>query len=572
VLLLGVLVTLGVIILLATPGPWHRVVPAVASRPPLAPPPPPRDIAVYLKGPGVQGCAGVVWLHIDYDLAEFTAVVVPARLACYQAGAGLQPLATIVDDAGPKAATKALSKTLSVSFGSWVEIDPLSVRTALPGFITQYSRLLHPRSLPLAGVWSATQPSDLALERQVAYLRELLREGVADQVNLVGFVNYLLGSRDVSTGLTLQAASAVGGALDLADAGDLITTSLPATVARRGAYERWLPQSRALLSLRLALGVDAASPVYGATVGATTPSPTVAVLTSSLGRWTGVYRAAFTAALRSYGAQGVRVEMVRCATPDAATRALSGARRSSLGVVVALGRTADGAPTVPRTTAVLSAALAAVRAAQLPAVVSQAPGAGAPVNGVIAAQATVAGLPLSLVATAIAATSSAAGASASPGASRSPTTAAAATGAPSSAATGATTAPAATVGPLTASVVTAWARLDAATFVRAVQPEFFAPRLPAARLGVTYYRRTLTRVVVTGTAAVAERLATRLQVDGWAAQRGSTSTVAVGKTTVYYAKGDRALARALAGDLGLRTARIARAPSGSAPLAVVLPD
>ena len=37
---------------------------------------------------------------------------------------------------------------------------------------------------------------------------------------------------------------------------------------------------------------------------------------------------------------------------------------------------------------------------------------------------------------------------------------------------------------------TAWARLNAATFVRAVQPAFFAPRLAATRLGVTYYERT----------------------------------------------------------------------------------
>jgi hypothetical protein len=358
------------------------------------------------------------------------------------------------------------------------------------------------------------------------------------------------------------------------------------TVARRGAYERWLPQAHALLALRLALGVDAASPVYGATVGATTPAPSVDVLTSPLGRWAAVYRTAFAGALRSYGARGVRVEMVRCATPAAATRALSGARRSSLGVVVAVGRTADGAPTVARTTGVLDAALAAVRAAQLPAIVSQAPSAGAPVNGVIAARTALAGLPLSPVVAAIVTPSSAgaAGASPSAAASANPTTATGAatsgTSAPgASGAAGASAtpgdesspAPAAAAGPLTASVVATWARLDAATFVRAVQPEFFAPRLPAARLGVTYYRRTLTRVVIVGPAAAAERLAARLQVDGWAAQRGSGSAGTVGRTMVYYHTGDRALARALAGDLGLRGARVGRSSSGSAPLTVVLP-
>ena len=47
-LLLGVLLALGVVILLATPGPWHRVV-----GPPSAvqlEPPPPEDVAVFVLG------------------------------------------------------------------------------------------------------------------------------------------------------------------------------------------------------------------------------------------------------------------------------------------------------------------------------------------------------------------------------------------------------------------------------------------------------------------------------------------------------------------------------------------
>ena len=134
-LLLGVLVTLGVIILLATPGPWHKVVPAVASHPPLAPPPPPHDIAVFVNGPRLEGCAGVVWLHIDYTQARFTAVVVAPSLTCLLPGAGLQPLSEIVDEAGPRSGAQALGARLGVKLDSWLTVDPLAVRAAIPGFI-----------------------------------------------------------------------------------------------------------------------------------------------------------------------------------------------------------------------------------------------------------------------------------------------------------------------------------------------------------------------------------------------------------------------------------------------------
>ena len=236
-LLLGVLVTLGVIILLATPGPWHRVVPAVATHPPLAPPPPPRDIAVFVDGPRREGCAGVVWLHIAYDLPHFTAVVVPIRLACTLPGAGLQPLSEIVDQAGPRVAASALGARLGVSLRSWVTIDPSALRSALPGFVSVTNAGVHPRPVPLVGVWTVHQPPTRALERQVRYLRLVLKDGSADELNLVGFANYILGSTDVSTSLRLQAVTAIGAALNNADAGDLVITSdipLAAEVIAKG--------------------------------------------------------------------------------------------------------------------------------------------------------------------------------------------------------------------------------------------------------------------------------------------------------------------------------------------------
>ena len=402
-LLLGVLVTLGVIILLATPGPWHRVVPAVATRPPLAPPPPPRNVAVFVNGPRLQGCAGAVWLHIAYVQPRFTAVVVPARLSCNLPGAGLQPLAQIVNQAGPQAGAKALGARLGVSFGSWATIDPVALRAALPGFVNVATKVVHPRPVPLVGVWTVHQPPARALQRQVRYLRLVLRNGSAGELNLVGFVNYMLGSIDVNTSFKLQALSAIGAALNTADAGDLVTSSLPVVVHRRGRYERWLPAPGALLALRQSFAFDAASPIYGATVHVRPAGRALLVLASPLGRLAATYRAAFERELRGYGVRGVRVELKACRSPVDVARALDqGASRPSLGVVVALGESAGGVEPAAATAQVLGAALTGVQARALPAVVSEVP-ADTPINDLIKARAAAAGLPLSPVAAALAA-------------------------------------------------------------------------------------------------------------------------------------------------------------------------
>ena len=62
--------------------------------------------------------------------------------------------------------------------------------------------------MPLVGVWSLRQPPDKALQRQVRYLRLMLKDGSADELNLVGFVNYIIGSTDVNT--VAEAAGGLG--------------------------------------------------------------------------------------------------------------------------------------------------------------------------------------------------------------------------------------------------------------------------------------------------------------------------------------------------------------------------
>ncbi len=429
---------------------------------------------------------------------------------------------------------------------------------------------MHGRAVPLAGVWATNQSPTLALRRQVHYLSSVLKNGLADELNLVGFVNYILGSTDVDTALKLQAASTIGAALNTTGPGDLVTSSLPVTVDRRGRYQRWLPAADPLLALRQSFAFDATSPIYEPTVQTRPAGHTVLVLTAPLGRRAATYRTAFARALRGNGVRGVVVRLRSCSSTTAVGRALAhtGTTAAPLGVVVALGRPGDSTvSSAGRST--LAAALAGVRADALPAIVSEVPGAGAAVNHMIAAQAADAGLPLSPVTALL--TAPAAG-TVSPAPTATPSRSPAPSATP---ATGAT--PAVSVATvLSPSVVARWARLDAATFVRAVQPAFFAPHLAATRLGVSYYERTLTRVAVVGSSAAAGRLAARLDVMGYAAQPASTAGPrfpAAVQTIVYYTKPDKRQALALAGDLGLPATQIAPSTSstGLAPLTVVLP-
>ncbi|HMK91394.1 MAG TPA: hypothetical protein VK576_00195, partial [Thermoleophilia bacterium] len=123
-LLLGVLLTLGVIILFAAPGPWHRVAPGATPHPPLAPPAPPNDIALFVVQGSARRCSGVLWLHIDYTLPRFTAVVVPAGLTCVQPKAGFQPLDQIADESGAAVAASSLGGALGVKMDAWVTVEP----------------------------------------------------------------------------------------------------------------------------------------------------------------------------------------------------------------------------------------------------------------------------------------------------------------------------------------------------------------------------------------------------------------------------------------------------------------
>ena len=179
-------------------------------------------------------------------------------------GAGLQPLAEIVDQAGPRVGGSALGARLGVTFGSWVTIDPPAVRSALPGFVTVATKRRPPAAGAARRRVDGAPAADAALQRQVRYLRLVLKDGSADELNLVGFVNYILGSTDVST--SLQAAGRHGDRRGSEQRrrgrpGHRFAAGRRLTGA--AAIKRWLPSPGALLALRQSFAFDAASPLYG---------------------------------------------------------------------------------------------------------------------------------------------------------------------------------------------------------------------------------------------------------------------------------------------------------------------
>ena len=358
--------------------------PAVAKRPPLAPPPPPRDIAVFVKGPGNEGCAGVVWLHVDYRSGALhgrrragAPRLRPARRRSAAARRDRRP------GGAQGRATAPSGDRLSVTFGSWITVDPLAVRAALPGFVTMPTP-----PAPAGGAAPRCLGDGPVADPRAAAARcttcaVVLKNGLADQLNLVGFVNYILGSTRRE-----HRAQAAGrfddrrGPRHRRSRRPRRRARCRRRVDRRGRYQRWLPATDAAARpAPVASPSTRASPVYEPTVQRRPAGHTVVVLTSPLGRYAAAYRAAFARALRVVR----RARRTSCACAPARARPRSAARSPSRPTAAPLGsswrwagreRRPSRRPAGRRS----RRRSAGVRTDALPAVVSEAPGAGAAVN------------------------------------------------------------------------------------------------------------------------------------------------------------------------------------------------
>ena len=279
-LVLGILVTLGVIILVATPGPWHVVVKSAPQVRLVAPPP--SDVAVFVNGTSSPGrCTGVVWLHLRYDSPALACMVVPAELQGRLPGAGYESLARIVRDAGPAAGSRALGEALGVKMESWVYLDRDALRAAFPDVFANTGTLAsRARLRAMERAWSGRGGARGRFALQTRFLRGAIDGSSWTDLNLVAFVNYVLAAPNVDTDLRLQGASAIATVLKTAPPDQILVGAVPAVELRRGRYRRWMPARLALLALRQAFAFDASVPVFRPVVSRERLPSRVLVLTS----------------------------------------------------------------------------------------------------------------------------------------------------------------------------------------------------------------------------------------------------------------------------------------------------
>ena len=264
-LLLGVLLALGVIILLATPGPWHRVVgPAPPGQ--LAPPAP-TDVAVFALGGAGGTCTAVVWLHIDQAPAALTAVVLAPETQGFVPGAGFTPLRRIVDEVGPAAAATALGQALDVPMGAWIALDRQALRLALAPYssagegrapLLQYKRA--------QAAWEGRGEARRVWSTQYQALGSTLARLPFQRINVVSFSNYVLGWGHVQSDLNLQGAASLARTFE---------ELMPARVDVRGAAaivetcrrgEAWRVDRSAMEQLRRSLAFGLTPPAAGTSV------------------------------------------------------------------------------------------------------------------------------------------------------------------------------------------------------------------------------------------------------------------------------------------------------------------
>ena len=547
-LLLGVLLALGVIILLATPGPWHKV---VGPAPPVQlVPAAPTDVAVFALG-GVAGtCTAIVWLHVDQDRPALTAVVLAPETQGFVPGAGLTPLRRIVDEVGPGVAATALGQALDVPMDAWITLDRQALQLALaprsPAGGTRPPLLENKRA---QAAWEGRGKSRGVWTIQYQALGSTLAHLPFDRINVVSFSNYVLGWGHMQSDLNLQGVTSLATKL-----GEL----LPSQVDVRGAAaivetcrrgEAWRVDRSAFEQLRQSLAFGLTPPPAGTRVTRRPRPARVLVVLPGPSYGSDAYVEEVRRRLRrSAGGVPVAVQAVRAPRWDGLVARTTAATESwrPLAVLVAPPTGVGGAETAQAAAVALRRLGETLRAAGQPAVLS----APLPVETTATAVPATAASPTDALAVAI----RAGGQPVSPLAG------------PSDAPAGASGAPRSLDDRLTAA-----ARANVATLVRACWPGALAPRLASTRLGFSFAARRRTTVGVSaptnGAAAAAMALlrtwgyqTKSVPVTDWAPQRSGRG--------VYYRAGMRRAALSLAGDLGLPAAAVVA--DESAPTALTL--
>jgi len=264
-LLLGVLLALGVIILLATPGPWHKV---VGPAPPGQPAPPaPTNVAVFALGGADGACSAIVWLHVAQAPPALTAVVLAPETQGFVPGAGFTPLRRIVDEVGPGAAATALGEELDVPMDAWIALDRQALRLALaprsPAGEGRAPLLRYARS---QAAWEGRGKASRAWTTQYQSLGATLARLPFARINIVSFSNYVLGWGHVQSDLNLQGATSLATTLEELMPTQVDVRGAPAIVETCRRAEAWRVDRATMEQMAQSLAFGLTPPLTGTSI------------------------------------------------------------------------------------------------------------------------------------------------------------------------------------------------------------------------------------------------------------------------------------------------------------------
>ncbi len=530
-LLLGVLVSLTVVILLATPGPWQKVVGLTPAARAL----PPENIAVFVQGGTNRQCTGVVWLHADHRRVSLTATVLAPRTQGQVSGGGYVPLHRLVDDLGPQAAAQALGQILDVELDAWVVLDRDALRLAVPTMFSggqERPRLALYREA--AKAWRGQKSLASAWPSQYGTLSQALPQIAFEDLNVVAFANYVLAFGIMQNELDLQAATSVASTLRALRPARIRVRSCPVLVERCEDGTAWSLRRDAVDDLRHTLAVGLTPPQYEPVVTVQRRHARVLIIAPDGTLDRDAYEREARRLLRQSSGVDIAVRSLTAPPAALAERVESElAEWQPLAVLVAPSA-ADRTGATARATEELALLLQRLRQ---PAVVSA---------------------PLDVPSKSGAATSSGGVAEA-----------VAATGLPVSALPGGVTRGSIS----SAATARGAARANVQTLVRACWPSTLAPGLASTRAGFSYAAAGIPQVgVLADTGMTGADEVERLRLWGYQAQALSPWQPEEATPGLYYRSGFRRAALALGGDLGLRRTQIVVDDSAPTDITLVLDD
>jgi len=532
-LLLGGLLAMGVVILLATPGPWQKV---VGKEPPVhLEAPSPDDVAVFVMAGRASSCSGVVWMHVDAERHAFTAVVVAPAVSGFSPTDGFAPISAIADSAGPSSAAAALGGALGVSMDAWVALDRAATDLAVQAMVPMNDvKAARTRYRAARAAWRGRGGLRSTWSTQYETLRVALPQVQFQDLGVVAFANYVLGFGFVRSDLTLQGVTSLGEALRDVNRSRVEVRAAPVIVERCRGAEVWQVDASAVEPLWQSLAIGIVPPENDRLVTVRERAARVLVVAPFARRSAQRYAAQVRTALAASAGAPVQVTAVWGVDTRLAFRAARELdRHPALAVLVAPA--GEGSRAVRKVYAMLRGRRQqAVVSGPLPAATS-----GSDAASVAAAAGK---LPVSWLPDVQPAGASGAGSTGAPG----------------------------------MSLATA-AQDNVQTLVRACWPGALAPRLRSTALGFTFVEARHTGVGVVGTSAPAVAgVVQRLRLWGFPAGRltledGGWQPPAPGPQ-LCYRPGSRVAAAALAGDLGLSPQSVVRSGDSPRRLVLVLQD